>query len=141
MAVAGIALTIAGWMAATKIISMMGGDPEGDVAEEAALYQGLSAMQQDMPLHRERQRLASEQEMLGAREQDIAGFTSEAQEVALGRRITSSRELLESVSQRLGMAPEDLGRELSPTRMGDHSSLSRAAFGRSPKKMGPPNNG
>jgi hypothetical protein len=141
MAVAGIALTIAGWYAATRIISMMGGDPEGDVAEEAALYQGLSAMQQDMPLHRERQRLASEQEMLGAQERDIADFTSEAREVALGRRVTSPRELLESVSQRLGMSPEDLGRRLSPTRMGDTSSLSRAAFGRSPKKMGPQPNG
>lgn len=141
MAVAGIALTVAGFMAASKLISMLGGDPEGGVASEAALYQGLSAMQQDMPLHRERQRLASEQEMLGARERDIAGFMSEAQEVALGRRVTSPRELLQSVSQRMGMAPEDLGRKLSPTRMGDYSSLSRAAFGRSAKKMGPPNNG
>jgi hypothetical protein len=139
MAVAGIALTIAAFYGASKLIGMMGGDPEGDVASEAALYQGLSAMQQSMPLNRMRQRLESEEEMLGAQESDISDFTSEAQEVALGRRVTGPRELLESISQRLGTSPEELGRKLSPTRMGDHSSLSRAAFGRSPKKMGPPN--
>ncbi len=139
MAVAGIALTIAGYMAATRIIGMMGGDPEGAVAEEAALYQGLSAMQQSMPLHRMRQRLASEEEMVGAQERDVAGFTTEAREVGLGRRVTGPRDLLESVAQRLGTTSGDLGRKLSPTRMGDYSSLSKAAFGRSSKRMGQPN--
>ncbi|KKK91927.1 hypothetical protein LCGC14_2708040 [marine sediment metagenome] len=128
-------------MAASKLIGMMGGDPEGDVASEAALYQGLSAMQQSMPLHRMRQRLESEEEMAGAQEGYASDFASEAREVSLGRRVTSPRELLESVSQKMGTNPEELGRRLSPTRMGDYSSLSRAAFGRSPKKMGPPQNG
>jgi hypothetical protein len=138
MAVAGIALTIAGFMAASKLIGMMGGDPEGDVASEAALYQGLSAMQQSMPLHRMRQRLESEEEMVGAQEGFAADFASEAREVGMGRRVTGPGELLASISQKLGTSPEELGRKLSPTRMGDYSSLSRAAFGRSPKKMGPP---
>jgi len=141
MAVAGIVFTIAGFWAASKVIDWIGGDPEGDVAGEMAKYEGLTAMQQSMPLHRTRQRLAAAEETQGALGREIEGFGIEAREVALGRRVTGARELLESVSQRLGTTPEDLGRRLSPTRMGDYSSVSRAALGRSAKKMGPRQNG
>lgn len=141
MAVAGILFNIAGFLAAAKVIDWAGGDPEGDVAGEIAKYQGLAGMQQDMPTHRMRQRLSAAEETQGALGKEIEGFGIEAREVALGRRVTGARELLESVSQRLGTTPEDLGRRLSPTRMGDYSSVSRAALGRSAKKTGLRQNG
>ena len=136
MAVAGLIFTIAGFMAASKFIDALGGDPEGAVASEIQQFQGLSALQQQAPLHRARQRLAAGEETQGALGREAEDFGTEAREVSLGRRVTGARELLESVSQRLGTTPEDLGRRLSPTRMGDHSSLSKAAFGRSAKQMG-----
>lgn len=136
MAVAGLIFTIAGFMAASKFIEALGGDPEAAVAGEIAQFQGLAALQQQSPMHRIRQRLAAGQETQGALSREAGDFEIEAREVALGRRITGSRELLEAVSQRLGTTPEDLGGRLSPTRMGDYSSLSKASFGRSAKQMG-----
>lgn len=136
MAVAGLIFTIAGFMAASKFIDALGGDPEEDVVNRIAQSRSLAAIQQQLPLNRERQRLASGQEVYGALERESEDFRVEAREMALGRRVTGARELLESVSQRLGTTPEDLGRRLSPTNMGDHSSLSKAAFGRSAKQMG-----
>lgn len=139
MAVAGLILTGAAFFAASSFIRSLGGDPEGEVANEAALFQGLTALEQTGPLHKASQRLDIEAEELTAREQTASDFGTEAREVGLGRRVTGARDLLESVSQRMGTTPEALGQKLSPTRMGDFSSLSRAAFGRSAKRMGPPN--
>ncbi len=136
MAVAGLIFTIAGFMAASKFIDALGGDPEGAVASEIQQFQGLSQLQQQAPSHRLRQRLDAGSEIQGAIGREAGNFQEDAREVALGRRVTGARELLESVSQQLGTTPEDLGRRLSPTRMGDHSSLSKAAFGRSVKQMG-----
>lgn len=141
MAVAGLLFYAAGVWAAYKVIDWMGGDPEGDVVGEVAKYQGLTSMQQAMPVHRMRQRLSAAGETQGALGREVEGMGEEAREVALGRRITGARELLESVSQRLGTTPEDLGQRLSPTRMGDYSSVSKAALGRSAKRMGPQQNG
>lgn len=141
MAVAGLVFTIAGFMAASKIIDWMGGDPEAEVVGDIARYQGLTALQQQAPLHRVRQRLSAAEEQQGAMGREMESFGIEAREVGLGRRITGARELLDAVSQKLGTTPEDLGRRLSPTRVGDYSSLSKAAFGRSAKKMGPQQNG
>lgn len=136
MAVAGLALSIATWYAVSKFISALGGDPEGDVADRIGESRSRAALQQNLPLNRERQRLSSDQEVVGALEREEGDFQSEAREMALGRRVTGARDLLEQVSQRLGTTSEDLGQRLSPTRMGDHSSLSKAAFGRSAKQMG-----
>jgi hypothetical protein len=135
MAVAGLLFGVGMYIAASKVISMMGGDPEGDVADEVARYQGLTALQQQAPLHKMRQRTEGlEMQERGARGQ-MADFGIQAREIALGRRVTGSRELLEQVAQRLGTTPEGLSKRVSPMRMGDHSSLSKAAFGRSAKKM------
>jgi hypothetical protein len=127
------------YLAASKVIDLMGGDPESAVAAEAGTYQGLSQLQQQMPMHRMRQRLSAAEETEGAlgREAEDIGIMS--REVALGRRVTGGRELLEAISQRLGTTPEQLSRKLSPTQVGDYSSLSKAAFGKSAKQMGTQN--
>jgi hypothetical protein len=135
MAVAGLIFAVAGFMAASKIIDQMGGDPEGEVAGEAAKYQALTALQQQMPLNRMRQRLSTQEESQGALESELGSIGSGMREVGLGRRVTGARDLLDAVSQRLGTTSEDLGRRLSPTNVGDYSSVSRAAFGRSAKRM------
>lgn len=136
MAVAGLIFTIVGFMAASKFIEALGGDPEGDVANRLGQSRSRAALQQQLPFNRERQRLAADEEVFGALEREAGNFQVEAREMALGRQITGSRELLDSVSQRLGTTSEDLGRRLSPTQMGDYSSLSKAAFGRSSKQKG-----
>ncbi len=136
MAVAGFIFTAAAFWAAHKFVGWMGGDPEGDVATEAAKYQGLTALQQQAPLHKMRQRLDVAEESQAAFGREAGRIGSEAGEIALGRRVTSPRELLEAVSQKMGTTPEDLSRRLSPTRVGDYSTVSKAAFGRSAKQMG-----
>jgi hypothetical protein len=135
MAVAGLVFTFAAYLAVSKVIDWMGGDPEGDVAGEAAKYQSLTALQQQMPMHRMRQRLSTQEETQGALGREMEDLGVEAREVGLGRRVTGARELLDAVSQRLGTTPEGLGRRLSPTNVGDYSSVSKAAFGRSAKRM------
>lgn len=141
MAVAGLLFTLAAFKAASMIIDQVGGDPEADVADEIAKYQGMTALQQQAPMHRMRQRMAAGGEVQGAMAREATDFGIEAREVALGRRVTGARELLEAVSQKMGTTPADLSQRLSPTRMGDYSSLSKAAFGRSSKQMGPKQNG
>lgn len=135
MAVAGLIFGVAGYMAASKIIEWMGGDPEADVAKEAATYQALQAGEQSTPLNKLRQRQASGEEFGGAVSNMSQDMVEDAREVGMGRRVTSSRDLLASVAQRMGTTPERLGQQLSPTRMGDHSSVSRAAFGRGSKEL------
>lgn len=137
--IAGIAVGIATYMAASKIIDWMGGDPEGEVMGEISKYQTMEFMRQSTPAHKLRNKLGGALEVEGAMGREQERFTSDLREMNMGRRVTSPRELLESVSQRLGTTPEELGRRLSPTRMGDYSSLSKAAFGRSAKKMGQQN--
>jgi hypothetical protein len=134
--VAGIALGIGSYLAASKVIEWMGGDPEGEVMGEISKYQAMEGMRQSIPAHKLRQKLGGALEVEGAMGRERGRLTSDLREVNMGRRVTSPRELLESVSERLGTTPEELGRRLSPTRMGDYSSLSKAAFGRSAKKMG-----
>lgn len=137
--VAGIAVSIGMYLAASKVIDWMGGDPEGEVMGEVSKYQAMEGMRQATPAYKMRQKLGGAVEVEEAMGQERERFTSDLREVNMGRRVTSPRELLESVSERLGTTPEELGRRLSPTRMGDHSSLSKAAFGRSAKKMGQQN--
>ena len=134
--IAGMALGIGSYLAASKVIEWMGGDPEGEVMGEIVQYQALEGMEQSIPAYKMRQKLGGELEVEGAMGRERGRFTSDLREVNMGRRVTSPRELLESVSERMGTTPEELGRRLSPTRMGDYSSLSKAAFGRSAKKMG-----
>ena len=134
MSVAGIIFTVAAFTAASKFIDALGGDPEGDVADRVASSRSRANLQQNLPLNRERQRLSSDQEVVGALESEQSNFQSDAREMALGRQVTGPRDLLEQVAQRLGTTPEGLGAQLSPTQMGDHSSLSKAAFGRSSKQ-------
>lgn len=135
MALAGLAFSFAAWYTVSKFIDALGGDPEQDVADRIASSRSRAALQQGLPLNRERQRLSADEEVVGALERGNADFESEAREMALGRRVTGARDLLEQVAQRLNTTPEDLGRQLSPSHMGDHSSLSKVAFGRSPKQL------
>lgn len=134
--IAAVAVSIGTYLAASKIIDWMGGDPEGEVMGEISKYQTMEGMRQSIPAHKLRSKLGGALEVEGAMGREQERFTSDLREVNMGRRVTSPRELLKSVSERLGTTPEDLGRRLSPTRMGDYSSLSKAAFGRSAKKMG-----
>lgn len=139
MAIAGFAVLAGGMWAACKIIDWLGGDPEGDVASEMAKYEGLSQMQQQMPAHRMRRQLTQMGQREAGLSRRMTDMSIEAGEAEIGARVPGPRDLLESVSQQLGVAPEDLGRRLSPQRAGDFSSLSRAAFGRSAKRMGQEN--
>lgn len=135
MALSAILLGIAGYTAASRIIDFAGGDPEGGIAEQTAQRQALTSLQQAQPLNRARQQLASEQEVSGNLAAEASDFGTEATEVGLGRPIEGGRELLERISRQIGSSPEDLSARLSPTRSGDYSSLSKAAFGRSSKKL------
>ncbi len=133
--VAGALFGFAAYTAASTVISWMGGDPEGEAATEAATYQALQHGELNQPLNRLRQRQASGEEFGGAISNMSQDMVEDAREVGMGRRVTSSRDLLESVARRMGTTPERLGQQLSPIRMGDHSSVSRAAFGRGSKEM------
>lgn len=134
--IVAVGVSIGMYLAASKIIDWMGGDPEGEVMGEISKYQTMEFMRQSIPAHKLRNKLGGALEVEGAMGREQERFTSDLREVNMGRRVTSPRELLKSVSERLGTTPEELGRRLSPTRMGDYSSLSKAAFGRSAKKMG-----
>lgn len=139
MSIAGGLLMIAGMMSASKIIGWLGGDPEGEAMAQIGKRQSLTAMQQGLPQQRLSRDIEQSQRETGAAQRRTQQFGIEAEEIALGRNIRGPRELLESVAQRMGTTPEDLGRRLSPTRMGDYSSLSKAAFGRVSKRVkGPP---
>ena len=135
MAVLPYVLSYVAYLAVSNLIDQFGGDPEGDVADEAIKHKSLSGLQQQMPMNRARQRLSMAEESQGFLKRELSDINSEMGEVNLGRRVTTGRDLLQSVSDQLGTTPEDLGRRLSPTNVGDYSSVSQVAFGRSPKRM------
>ena len=137
MAIAGALFSLAAFIAASKVIAFAGGDPAGDVADEAALFSGLAAAEQQLPLNRARQQISQLEEAQGQQQRQQSDFAHEAREVALGRRVQGPRELLESIALKMGTTAEGLGKQLSPTRVGDFSSVSKAAFGRSAKRLGP----
>lgn len=135
MAVSGLIASIALWYGASKFIAALGGDPEGEVAGQIAEFQGKTALQQQAPVHKLRQRLSAQEEREGGVSRELEDFSNQAREIAGGRKIRGGGDLLEVISRRLNTTPEELGAQLSPTRSGDYSSVSKAAFGRSAKQM------
>ena len=135
MAVAGLVASIALWYGASKFIESLGGDPEGEVAGQIAEFQGLAALQQQGPVHKLRQRLEAQETRQQGFTEELEDFSIQAREIAGGRQIRGGGDLLDAISRRLNTTPEALGRQLSPERSGDYSSVSKAAFGRSAKQM------
>lgn len=134
MAVSGLIFSVALWYGASKFIDALGGDPEGEVEGQIAEFQGLAALQQQAPIHKLRQRISAQEERQQGETRELEDFGIQAKEISGGRQIQGGGDLLNSISSRLGTTPEELGRQLSPTRSGDYSSVSKAAFGRSARQ-------
>ncbi len=135
MALVGIAAGIIGLWSASSLIEQLGGDPEGDEMVEIQKDQGMQAARAQRPLHRLEKGTMEDEKEFAASQRQMASAGIGTQQALLGRRSGGTADLLDQIAAQMGTTPEDLSAKLSPERMGDLSSASRIAFGRSVKRV------
>lgn len=137
MAVATTLATLGAWILGGHIVHRIlndaAGDPEGKLAAEVAKEQFFAQQAMMEPF----QRQAVEAEMAPRYEMGGGMIGAEAGLVKRGLMNVEiagpeSRELMGRVAARMGISPQALANKINPMRAGDFSSLSKAAFGRTP---------
>ena len=126
-------VSIGAFMGLQAILDWLSGDPEAGLQEGVARNAALAKSALLEPA--EKAQAYSDIEgryRIPARE--IVGQAAAVKSGAIPVAGAQGMELLAQTAARMNMTPEQLAQRLNPARKGDFSNLSRAAFGRGPRR-------
>lgn len=135
-----VLVSAAGWIIGTmmfnRILSDVADDPEGKLATEIAKreFRAQQALQEPFYTAAHEAEIAPRYQLPT---EDIRMESSMVGQGLMDVEIAGpgSRALMDRVSARIGMTSEQFSAKINPMRAGDTSSLSQAAFGRTPNRV------